>query len=273
MARLRGNRAPAKSLSRGNFLWQHLYSRMVKYTSIKEVNNSSSATTSAGTTATIGTSLPPPHNFHRRREKLHGRCNAKRLLLQWASNSSSHSPLPCTSFQPSLPPIAEISLARVLPQQQHLYSSYFRAAQMAISNGVVDASNITQHKYWRHWCEYVEHLRINPPPPNYRSQGSNIGHNRLHWQVPERVLQEWQTCHSSDTPSCAISHLQDKRSGRWRQSHLPMGQQIHYPNPTSNWGIQTQRPASHTQSLRPCRHHQYRLQNRKQEQQRSSRGI
>ena len=34
---------------------------------------------------------------------------------------------------------------------------------MAISNGVVDASNITQHKYWRHLCEYVEHLRIKPP--------------------------------------------------------------------------------------------------------------
>ena len=69
MARLRGNHSPDKALTSGNVLRQHSYSRMGKYTVIKEVNHSKAANTSARVTTSISTSLPHPHNFHRRREK------------------------------------------------------------------------------------------------------------------------------------------------------------------------------------------------------------
>ena len=98
-----------------------------------------------------------------------------------------------------------------------------------------------------------------PLPPNYGSQIINIVQNRFHWQGPERVQWEWQTCHSSDTSSRAIRHLQDNLSVMWCQSHLMRGKKIHCPNPTPNLGIQTQIPASHTQTCCPCRHHKSHL--------------
>ena len=123
----------------------------------------------------------------------------------------------------------------------------------------MDGNNNTIKKYWRHWCKYVQPLRINPFLQTTAAREVILATTgfidrvrRGYYGNGKHVIVQ--------TPQVALSAISKTIELEGGVSPIYRGKkQVHHPNPAPNGGLPTLGPSPQTQALCTGRHSQHHI--------------